>query len=240
MTADPPRARETLTRRALVMASLVALPGGWALWKRMGPVRTEPIVTPPGFRGLVGQSASRLDPLFLGLEPSTAAQAPVLNRPGRPRVAIFTDALCPYCRHMERALDQIVSHHSEVSLTFHDWPRLAPASHTIARAILAAAEQGAEDALRSRLSDLVARPEAHAIRALANSMGLDGAKLLAGMDGPRVSARLASAEGLAASFRVGGTPVIVVEGTVIRGAVSKRLLDRVLRDATRETSGPCT
>jgi protein-disulfide isomerase len=208
-----------------------------------------PLRAPAGFRGLVGPGAppgGGADWLTAGLEAPATDPAPPLRGADLcaalfdgaavgPRVAVLTDAYCPFCRRMEAALARLGADHPGLTVTFHDWPRLSPQSAPVARAILAAALQGGEAAFRARVADLAARPVAASVARVARDAGLDPDRLQADMTASAVTARLTRAAGIAAAFGAVGTPMIVVEDTVIHGAVPDGVLARVLRDARPPT-----
>jgi protein-disulfide isomerase len=252
MQSETPRASGKISRRILLLAGLVAVPVVWSAGQRAMPVATVPLSQPAGFRGLRSQQGSSGGrAVLLGLGPTNgiadrvvapqgeALCAALFDGSGSPRVAVFTDAYCPFCRRVEASLARLASARPGMTITFHDWPRLSQWSGPVARVILAAGQQRAEAQFRARVPELAGRPQPGAFAALARSQGLDSGRLLADMDGPEVAARLARAEGLASAFGVVGTPVIVAEDIVIHGAVPEAMLARVLRDVGKGPSGPC-
>ncbi len=154
------------------------------------------------------------------------------ERPAAPvPVAFFTDIACPHCRAMEPAIAALPE--AEATVHWHDLPRLGPASVMAARAIAGARAQGAEMAMRARLTRSRFRADAAYVAALAESLGLDPERLIADMAAPETEARIAETLGVARVFGFPGTPALVV-GDI--AAVGRR--DRAGIDALIAASAP--
>jgi len=242
---DPAAPRRTPSRRGLVVfaaigaAALAAPP----LLRRLTPLPgLEPHPDLPGFRRLqAGAVTGAADPLAGldgrrddGIAPAAVADlCAALFRdgrmPGRVPVAFFTDINCPYCRVMEPWLEELGQGPAAVSV--HDLPLLGPGSQAAARAIVAAGEQGAAAEMRARLHRTRFRADAGYIAALADGLGLDADRLLADMQAPATTARIAQSLGLAARLGIFGTPGLVSGDIVALGRRSRADLARILRAA---------
>lgn len=139
--------------------------------------------------------------------------------PGVLPLAYFSDIQCPHCRALERHLEEILAADPGLRLVPHEWPVFGPVSELAARALVAAERQDGEAALRRRLTRMPPGADAATMARLAESAGLDGARLLDDMARPEVQARLDHSAALAHLFGFSGTPGLVIGRTVLDGAV---------------------
>lgn len=204
---------------------------------RLTPRRGAPgFVSPPSGRGVsafagLGEAA----PAFSG---DLCAALFGNVAPGAAPVALFTDYRCPNCRRI--AADTLeMARDPSVSLRFHDWPVLGPASVLGARAALAARRQGraAYLAMHERLMATSFLPNRAWIAQSAASMGLDAARLEADMAAPAVDAELARTAALARRMGLFGTPSLVFGNVVLDGAGLFGARDSLIARA-RETGCP--
>ncbi|PWR02318.1 hypothetical protein DKT77_12260 [Meridianimarinicoccus roseus] len=246
----PRKGRRGLLVFGAAALGLLALP---RLWQRLAPLPgLEPHPDVQGFTRLPNGAVTGPNP-FAGLgeaDPDAIAPAampapgPALCAalfrdgiaPGTVPLAFFTDINCPYCRTMERWLPDLAP--GSVSMTWHDLPLLGQASRSAARAVAAAALQDKGDAMRARLHRARLQPDPAYIAQLADGLGIDGPELLAAMDSPPVTARVAQSLGLARGFGIPGTPALVIGGTL---AVGQRPEPEVARmvDAAARDDIPC-
>ena len=155
-------------------------------------------------------------------------------------IAYFSEFRCPYCRALERDLDDILADNpGTVRLVQHELPIFGPPSELAARASVAAARQGLQQPLRRRFmrSSLVA--DQRSVLAVAADIGLDIGKLRLDMNSPEVQAELDRTRALADVFGFIGTPGLVVGHTVIEGAVPVSLLRRVVADGLSSALPAC-
>lgn len=233
---------KTANRRGfLVLGGAALILGGTpALWRRLRPAPgAAPHPHVPGFFQLEqGAVSGAFDPL-IGLNDGPSVTPATITDPckalfrtpaqGRVPVAFFTDINCPYCRVMEpwiRDLDP-----ARVAVTWHDLPLLGEASVAAARAIAAAELQGQDDAMRTRLHRTRFQPEPAYLTALSESLSLDAPHLLADMERPEVTARVANSLGLAGLFGIYGTPALVVGNTLAIGNRDKAGIDTLIANA---------
>ena len=218
---------------AAVLAGQRLVPG---LWARLAPgpdLVPDPAV--PGFRRLDGLAATALPPALAGIGaapapapgPLTCADLfPAGVLPGRVPVAVFTDINCPHCRVMEPWLTALPP--DRVTLSWHDLPLLGPASDAGARAIVAAAAQGADARLRDRLHRSRFVPDTAYLTTLATGVGLDSDRLIADMAAPETSARLTASVALARRLGFAGTPALVIGDILAPGRLERGELDALI------------
>jgi protein-disulfide isomerase len=141
------------------------------------------------------------------------------NPAGDVTVVEFYDTRCPYCRSMSPTVAALLRADPDVRLVYKDLPILGPSSQLEARALLAAQRQGGYLRLQHVLMHVTDQSTSAGIRTAAESVGLDGARLLRDMDDPAVQARLEANASLARDLGVQGTPAIVVGQDILPGAM---------------------
>lgn len=245
-------------RRAMLAGGLAAV----VAWVRLAPqlpqilgpgAGYEPIPGLPPFRRRIGAGSASMppaDPMLVGLDAATNQgwrdHMPAIKAdpcatlfipgPGVP-VAFFTDFNCPYCRQMERVLDDHTrANAASITVTRHELPLLGPNSERAARALLAARLQQGGAAMQARLDRTRGTGD---MAAVARSMGLDGARLLRDMQGPEVQRALDRDYALAMLFGFFGTPGTVIGRTVISGALSGSVVAGLVEDEAKDLPMVC-
>ncbi|GAA0284502.1 DsbA family protein [Rhodovulum strictum] len=255
MSAPDPRGR--LRRNLLWLGGIAlaygAIASGPGLWRRAFPPGFDfaPIAGLPGFRRLEQGAVSAGSPLLIGLDPDTAPRLPVGDPcaalfggalgAGAVPVAYFTDVRCAWCRVMTPLLRERAGGAApSIRLAWHELPLLGEASVLAARAVLAAAEQGAGPAFHARIAAGRLVPTPEALGRLADAMGLDGARLRTEMTAPGIDRQLALSRGLADLFGFYGTPALVVGRTAVLGRIEGADLDRLIAlEAAEAATAPC-
>ena len=204
----------------------------------------------PPFRTLdTGGQVSAGTVAFIGLDPADRDAAPRRARaeaikadlcgalfgadvpPEVVPIAYFSEFRCPYCRVLERDLDEILSANPEtLRLVQHELPIFGPPSELAARASVAAARQGLQQPLRQRFMRTSLVADAGSVLAVAAAAGLDTLRLARDMNAPEVQAELDRTRALADVFGFIGTPGLVIGRTVLTGAVPASLLRRIIAD----------
>lgn len=138
------------------------------------------------------------------------------NPAGTRTVVEFYDVRCPYCRHMQPVIEQLLRRDPQVRLVFKDMPVLGPPSRLGARALLAAARQGAYMKLQDRLLHGGA-PTEDSLRADAQALGLDWARVQRDMADPAIQQKLDANLALARRLGIEGTPAFIAGGRLIAG-----------------------
>ena len=249
----------TLAATVLGAALIVAMAfAAWTGLRRAAGTEVFPVAAYPGFRHLASGpgGASAGGAAMVGLDAAERPAAPtpaelcglIWSAPGVPaegpadapsRVAIFSDANCPYCRRLDEIVVELAQDRPDLRLVHHEWPVLGEGSRLAARATLAAAAQDAAEPMRRRLlaARFVITPAY--LEQTAISLGLDPERLAQDMASRRTDAALAATARAAQTLGFLGTPVVVVGGTIATGAVSRAAIDRLLEAETARPNAPC-
>lgn len=156
---------------------------------------------------------------------------PVRGNPrGDVTIVEFFDVRCPYCKRLHAEMTQLLRRDRNVRVIMKDLPILGPQSMVAARALLAAQRQGKYAELYDALMGLRGEPTDAAIRAEAERIGLDYARLRREMEDPAIQRRLDANIALARSLRIEGTPALVIGDTLIPGAVPLAQLEQLVAE----------
>lgn len=176
----------------------------------------------------------------------------LLRNPGTPLagasdadviIVMYADYNCGYCKRMEPVLAAALKTDSRLAVVHKEWPIFGGVSAYAARVALAANYQGRYDAVHSafmlsptRLSDK------DIVDAVAKKAGVDWTQLLNDM---KVHSRdidviLARNAREASVLALEGTPGLVINGYLLRGALSGDQLKQVLRKIRAEEMSPST
>jgi protein-disulfide isomerase len=153
------------------------------------------------------------------------------NPKGDVTIVEFFDTRCPYCRHINPTISQILDQDHGVKLVFKDLPILGPASLLGSKALLAAQRQGGYDKLRDAIMQAPPDTTMDMIQSLAVSSGLDWPRLQRDMNDPAIAQRLDANVKLAHDLGIDGTPVLVIGDAMIPGAVDASDIERAIGSA---------
>jgi protein-disulfide isomerase len=146
--------------------------------------------------------------------------SPVLGNPnGDVTVVEFLDYRCPYCKAMHQSIADMIASDGNVRVVIKEFPILGDESLYAARAALAAGNQGKYAEMHTALMTFKGKPGPKEVDALAQSLGLDTAKLKQDMAAPAVDQELQQNYNLAEALGIDGTPAFVIGETLIPGAV---------------------
>ncbi|MGM0586671.1 MAG: DsbA family protein [Pseudomonadota bacterium] len=249
-------------RRPLAAAlglALLAAAGALLLarWEAAPSLSFRDHPSAPGFRILAaGGGASAGDVLSAILAPPEETRPPasgnlcrdLWSAPGlpasgpagdRPRLAVFSDANCPFCRRLDETLEALLADRPDLRLVHHEWPVLAESSVTAARAALAAARQDAFRPVQRRLLKSSFLPTPAYVRAVAEAEGLDADRLLDDMQAPAIDRTLAATARAARALGLQGTPALVVGGTLAEGAIDRATIEALIEAETERAERPC-
>ncbi len=240
------------SRRGLILGTLALAGAAWA-WQRFGVRQPDLAFSAidglPGWRRVdagpvTGVSGNATSAVFIGIgdddpvEPLAAdrlCDAVFRGQVGEgTSLAFFTDAFCPYCRLLAPRLMA-----RETPVVWHELPLLGSASTLAARAGVAADLQGGHLAFQTRLMAAPFRPSPPYLEALARDSGLDGARLLADMEGPEVAQRLNLTRKAATTLGIHATPALVIGRTVAFGNLDDETLDHLIALENARTGDPC-
>lgn len=160
--------------------------------------------------------------------------APVGGNPnGDVAMVEFFDYNCPYCRAVGATVRQLLEQDPGIRYIYKEFPILTPSSRTAARAALAAAREGMDyyhrfhDALMSAQGRLVDDD----IYRIAETSGLDIARLESHMQAPEIDSAIERNIALASRLGIRGTPTFVIGDRVIAGAASLEALQQAINQA---------
>ena len=165
---------------------------------------------------------------------NATAGDPVAGNPqGKVTLVEFYDVRCPYCRRMVPTMANLLRANPDIRLVYKDLPVLGPNSVIGARALLAAQKQGGYQRLHDALMSGPADVTEESIHAAAAKLGLDWERIQADMKAPDVLARIDANLALAHRLELQGTPVYVVGGKLLPGAVALSELQDAVTAARR-------
>lgn len=165
----------------------------------------------------------------------------LVREPGTPRagaadadvvIVMYADYNCGYCKRMEPVLANALKADRRLAVIHKEWPIFGEVSEHAARVALAANYQGRYEAVHrafmlspTRLSD---KPM---VEAVARQAGVDGDRLARDLTthGREIDAILARNAREAGLLGLQGTPGLMINGYLIRGALSDEDLKDVLR-----------
>jgi protein-disulfide isomerase len=163
--------------------------------------------------------------------------APVIGNPeGDVTLVEFFDYRCPYCKRMTDTLAQLVEEDPNLRLDMKEYPILSEESLIAARAALAADRQGKYESFHFALMEGGGGCTEGEIMAVAESVGLDLAKLRADMQDPEIEAALRRNHVLAERVGVSGTPAFIVDDMLLPGATSLEQLRAMIAEARAKAS----
>lgn len=161
---------------------------------------------------------------------------PVIGNPDAGITLVeFFDYQCPYCKQMAGDLIELAEADADLRIVFKEFPVFGAESSLAARAALAADRQGKYAEFHLGIMTLRGAPSEAAIMRLADSLGLDEARLRADMQSDAVEAIIQENYKLAQDIGVRGTPAFIIGNQLIPGAMSADDL-RALITRVRERS----
>lgn len=181
----------------------------------------------------------------LALAASARAQVAITTDPGMTKgtaaapvtIIEFADYQCPYCKRVQRALDEVLREFDgRVRLVFKDFPlAVHDRARAAAEAARCAASQGAFWTYHDRLFAEQPRFSREQLIEYAVDIGLDRDEFIGCLDehrfAPAVDADVAQARALGVSV----TPTFIIDGVKIEGsrppAVFRDAIDEALRRA---------
>ncbi len=143
--------------------------------------------------------------------------SPVAGNPdGDVTVVAFLDYNCPYCRQGTPALQKLLESDGKVRLVLKELPVLGSDSEKVARLALASVPQGKYFDLHEKLMTEPGRATEQRALGMAESIGLDAAKLADDASAPPIQDAIAANKALAASLKVRGVPFYLVGDRVVK------------------------
>lgn len=160
---------------------------------------------------------------------------PVKGNPrGDVTLVEFFDARCGYCKALHPTLEALIQADPNLRVVMKDLPILGPSSVVASRVLLAAQRQGKYQPLQAALMRLRGEPTEAVLKAEAEKLGLDWARLQRDMQDPAIQQRLAGNLALAQALSIEGTPALVIGTTLVPGAVDLPTLRELVAEARRQ------
>lgn len=142
------------------------------------------------------------------------------NPEGDITVVEFMDYRCGYCRKAQPEVEQLLESDGNIKLIIKEFPILGEASmisSQFAIATLIVAGDEAYKQVHDALIALEGNPTEASLTRLADTLGLDGAAIMAEMDSEEVTRRIADTRALAQAMQINGTPSFIFGDQMVRG-----------------------
>lgn len=166
----------------------------------------------------------------------------LIQGPGAPRVGaadadadvvivMYADYNCGYCKRMEPVLANALKADRRLAVVHKEWPIFGEVSEHAARVALAASYQGRYEAVhRAFMLSPTRLSEKDMVNTIAKQAGVDGTRLASDLKahGDDIDAILLRNTREAALLRLQGTPGLVINGYLFRGALSEEELKDVV------------
>ena len=150
------------------------------------------------------------------------------NDPRLP-IAFFSDFNCPNCRTLNAVLIAYdAKNPGTIRIIRHELPLLGASSITASKAVLAADLQGGYTAMHDRLMRALMVTDLNYVERMAQSVGLDGHRLVADMQSPEIETALDKSKAIARLFGFYGTPSTVIGRSVFLGAISAADVEQII------------
>jgi protein-disulfide isomerase len=154
-------------------------------------------------------------------------RAPVAGNPkGDVTIVEFFDYRCGYCKKVTPVVREMLKKDGNVRFVFKEFPILGPESRKAAEAAQAAWAIAPDKYLAFHVALMENRGNLDEARVfeIAQSVGIDPAKLKTAMTDPSVKAKLADNLELAQKLQINGTPAFIVNDQIVPGAVDLETL----------------
>lgn len=157
---------------------------------------------------------------------------PVLGNPnGDVTLVEFFDYRCPYCKQMHAPIAQLAAEDRQVRFVHIQLPILGPDSLIASRVALAARAQNRYQQVHDALMGSRGNLDEATIMRLAQSSGVDMARLRTDMNSRAVTEQIEANRRLAEELGVTGTPAFVIGERLIPGAVDPATLRGLIAQA---------
>ena len=170
--------------------------------------------------------------------------APVGGNPdGDVSIVEFFDYNCPYCRKNAPILKELETSDSGLRFVYKEWPILGPDSEFAARAALASARQDKYIAFHRALMATSEKVTEAKVLSIAESVGIDLARLRQDLDDPAIQQAIERNHALAKELGITGTPSFVINDGLQPGFLELPALRGLIAQArggqtTPETTTP--
>lgn len=149
----------------------------------------------------------------------------------------FFDYNCPWCKKSMPILKSLLESDKGLKLVLKEFPILGENSEYAARAAIAAKAQGKYLEFHIAMYEHEGKLDPGGVDGIAQSLGLDMAKLKADMELPAVADIISRNRKLAETLGINGTPGFVIDDEIIPGYVPEDGLAAAIKDV--RDSGGC-
>lgn len=153
------------------------------------------------------------------------------NAKGDVTVVEFFDYRCGVCKRIHPIVDQLVKSDPNIRRVYKEWPILGPNSVLAARAAIASRKQGKYLSFHKVMMEANSTFGEGAIMAMAESVGIDAARLRRDMRTPETDTVIRKNYALAERLKLNGTPSFVIGDTLLRGGRDLESLRALVAEA---------
>ena len=147
----------------------------------------------------------------------------------------FFDYRCGFCKRVLDDVMALAAADGRLRIVFKEFPILGPESEYAARAALAVRNQGKYAAFHWALMGLRGALDQATVKQVAESVGVDVARMEQDMDAPEIAETIRRSYQLAEALNINGTPAFVVGNEIVRGAISAETLSALIAEARAGT-----
>ena len=151
------------------------------------------------------------------------------NPKGKFVIIEFFDYQCGWCKKTNAEMKEALKRAPNIRWILMDAPIFGPASELIAQYALAAAEQGKFKEMHDAIGSAQGKLDEDALKELAKGLGLNVDRLAKDAHGDKVKARLEKNRGYTKTLRVGGVPMLIVDGKLNPGALIGDRLEEAVK-----------
>lgn len=153
------------------------------------------------------------------------------NPKGDVTVVEFFDYRCGVCKRIHPIIDQLVKSDPQIRRVYKEWPILGPNSVLASRAAIASRKQGKYLSFHKVMMEANSAFGESAIMAMAESVGIDTARLRRDMRSAETDTVLRDNYALADRLKLNGTPSFVIGDTLLRGGRDLESLKAIVAEA---------
>ena len=156
------------------------------------------------------------------------------NPNGDVTIVEFFDYRCGFCKRVAPVVNEALAKDKNIRIVYKEFPVLGPNSILAARAALASRAQGKYHTFHKALMKAKISYDEASIMKIADTVGIDTARLKKDMQAPGIQAQIAKTRALARSLGIRGTPAFVVGEQLFPGALSSAQLARMIQMARKK------
>ncbi len=145
----------------------------------------------------------------------------------------FMDYRCGYCRRAVPEVAKLLKNDGNIRLVIKEFPILGEASMISSRFAVATKQVAGDDAYKQvhdALLEFGGEPTEVTLRRLSDSLGLDTDAVIAAMESPEVTQRIAQTRALAQKLNISGTPTFVMGTELLRGYMPADQMELIVQE----------